>query len=191
MFASWCLVSTYLIWTWVSRLILSSNQSKATLWVLDTCLTVGLRPLMIILLSAFDDHVNYSTEFRYPQRCTPSQPNREDFAFDDQHYSDQNCRAGLEPWFCSGCACLMLCYTTSFFVFDLWWFGEEWNPSRINPKVQEMVFHPCENQPREIISAPVGTVWNWSLFLAHPTYWHERVTSEYAQESSWCWCWVF
>ena len=28
------------------------NQSKATLWVLDTCLIVGLRPLIIILITA-------------------------------------------------------------------------------------------------------------------------------------------
>ena len=26
-----------------------------------------------------------------------------------------------------------------------------------------------------------GTVWNWSLCLAHPTFWHERVTSENAR----------
>ena len=32
-----------------SRLIMSNNQSKATLWVLDTCLIVGLRP-------CFDHH---------------------------------------------------------------------------------------------------------------------------------------
>ena len=34
-------------------------------------------------------------------------------------------------------------------------------------------------------------VWNRSLFLAHPAYWYKRVTSENAQESSWCWFWVF
>ena len=39
------LVSTYLIWIFV-------KQSNATLWVLDTCLIVGLLPLMIILLAA-------------------------------------------------------------------------------------------------------------------------------------------
>ena len=31
-----------------SRIILSNNQSKATLWVPDTCLIVGLRPFIII-----------------------------------------------------------------------------------------------------------------------------------------------
>ena len=31
-----------------SKLILSNNQSDATLWVLDTCLIAGLLPIMII-----------------------------------------------------------------------------------------------------------------------------------------------
>ena len=29
-----------------------NNQSRATLWVLETCLIVGLRPLVIILITA-------------------------------------------------------------------------------------------------------------------------------------------
>ena len=52
MSVSWCLVSMYRIWILESRLILSNNQSKATLWVLDTCLIVGLRPFIIILITA-------------------------------------------------------------------------------------------------------------------------------------------
>ena len=52
MSASWFLVSTYLILIIGSKLILSNNQSRATLWILDTCLTVGLRPLMIIFIAA-------------------------------------------------------------------------------------------------------------------------------------------
>ena len=39
--ACWFLVSTYLIWILGSRLILFNNQSRATLWALDTCLIVG------------------------------------------------------------------------------------------------------------------------------------------------------
>ena len=35
-----------------SRLIRSNNQSRATLWVLETCLIVGLLLLMIILITA-------------------------------------------------------------------------------------------------------------------------------------------
>ena len=44
--------STYLMWIFGSKLILSNNQSSATLWDLDTCLIVGLRPLIIILMTA-------------------------------------------------------------------------------------------------------------------------------------------
>ena len=35
-----------------SKLILSNNQSRATLWVLETCVNVGLLPFMIILITA-------------------------------------------------------------------------------------------------------------------------------------------
>ena len=48
---SWFLVSMYLIWILESKLILSNNQSRATLWVLETCLIVGLLPFMIILVT--------------------------------------------------------------------------------------------------------------------------------------------
>ena len=52
MSASWFLVSMYLIWILGSRFIRSNNQSRATLWVLETCLIVGLLPLIIILITA-------------------------------------------------------------------------------------------------------------------------------------------
>ena len=52
MSASWFLVLMYLIWILVSRLIRSNNQSRATLWVLETCLIVGLLPLIILLITA-------------------------------------------------------------------------------------------------------------------------------------------
>ena len=48
----WCFVSMYRIWILETRLIRPNNQSKATLWVLDTCLIVGLWPLIIILITA-------------------------------------------------------------------------------------------------------------------------------------------
>ena len=48
MSASWWLVSMYRIFLNLeSRLIFSNNKSKATLWVLDTCLMVGLRAFII------------------------------------------------------------------------------------------------------------------------------------------------
>ena len=48
-----CFVSTYLIWFLRSQLIRPNNQSRTTPWVLETCLIVGLRPLTIILITAF------------------------------------------------------------------------------------------------------------------------------------------
>ena len=47
----WFLVSMYRIWIMGSKLILSSNQSRETLWVLDTCHIVGLLPLIIMLIT--------------------------------------------------------------------------------------------------------------------------------------------
>ena len=52
MSASWFLVSMYLICILASKIIRSNNQSSATLWVLETCLIVGLLPFMIILITA-------------------------------------------------------------------------------------------------------------------------------------------
>ena len=51
MSASWFLVSIYLIWILGSKLIRSNIQSRATLWVLETCLIVGLLP--------FDNHLDH------------------------------------------------------------------------------------------------------------------------------------
>ena len=47
MSASW-----FLIWIWCPNWLSSNHQSSATLQVLDTCLIVGLLPLMIILITA-------------------------------------------------------------------------------------------------------------------------------------------
>ena len=55
------LVSMYLIWFLGSKLILSNNQSRATLWVLETCLIVGLLPFMIILITASLSSKMYNT----------------------------------------------------------------------------------------------------------------------------------
>ena len=53
MSASWFLVSVYLIWILVSQWFdRTTNQSRATLWVRETCLIVGLLP--------FHNHFNYS-----------------------------------------------------------------------------------------------------------------------------------
>ena len=48
--SSWFLVSTHLIWISGSKLMMSNIQSSATLWVRDTCLIVGLRLVISILM---------------------------------------------------------------------------------------------------------------------------------------------
>ena len=65
MSASWFLVSMYLIWILGSKLILSKNKWRATLWVLETCLIVGLLPFMIILITASLSSKRYTTKFPF------------------------------------------------------------------------------------------------------------------------------
>ena len=61
MSASWFFVSMYLIWILESKLLRSNNQSRATLWVLETCLIVGLLPFIIILITASLSSNTYNT----------------------------------------------------------------------------------------------------------------------------------
>ena len=77
--ASWFLVSMYLIWMLGPKLILSNNQSRATLWVRETCLVVGLLPFMIILITASLSSKIYNKAFL-----------REEFTFEEknQHFPD-------------------------------------------------------------------------------------------------------
>ena len=125
MFASCCLVSMYLIWILGSRLILSINQSRATLWVLDTCLIVGLCRLVIILIKALLSSKKKEASHRIDKASRSTKHH--------QHYSTQDWCAWLDPQFVFGYACLMWCHATSFLVLDLWvffhWVGEEWKTS--------------------------------------------------------------
>ena len=66
--ASWFLDSTYLIWIFGSKLILSNNQPNATLWVLDTWLIVGLLPLMTIFITASLSSKMYNCD-SFSDRC--------------------------------------------------------------------------------------------------------------------------
>ena len=63
--ASWFLVfASNLIWILGSKMILSINQSRATLWVLD----VGLRPLIIILITASLSSKMYNWDSPWEER---------------------------------------------------------------------------------------------------------------------------
>ena len=70
--------------------------------------------------SAFDDHFNQGfVILKDVQHRTKSRKlcvRRHTV----KHCLDHHCRAGVEPWFCFGCACLMWCYATRFPVLDLW-----------------------------------------------------------------------
>ena len=72
------------------------------------------------------------------------------------------------------------------------WFGTEWHTS-ITKSHRSWARIPSMRKPasREMISASVELCENWSLFLAHPTYWHKCSASENAQNSSWCWLGIF
>ena len=53
----------YLIWIFGPKLIRSNNQSSATVWVLETCLIVGLLPFIIILITASLSSNTYNKSF--------------------------------------------------------------------------------------------------------------------------------
>ena len=116
MSASWCLVSMYRIWILDSRLILSNNQSKATVssWHLSQCGT-----------SAFDSHLNHGFNIL------------------------KDIQLSIGTSMCSA-----------------WWNVINFGQIQIGVERNHLSF--CR------------TVWNRCVFLAHLTYWHERLTSENA-----------
>ena len=125
-------------------------------------------------------------------------PNRENFAFDGKWStslrSKLSCWVGtlVLLWVCMFDVVLRDEFHGTWSLVLLSWFGEEWNTS-ISKSQRSRAGIPTMRKPasREVISASVGLCDTDVLFLAHPTYWHERVTSEYALESTWCWFWVF
>ena len=144
MSASWFLCQC----TWIlgSRLILPNNQSKATLWVRDTCLIVGLLPLIIILITASVSSKIYSIA-----------PNRENFAFDGTQ-STLLFRSKLSWWV----GTLVWLWVWLFHVVlrdkfpctsDLWccWVSFGKNGTLLWPqsKDQELGYRPCVNLHRE------------------------------------------
>ena len=130
-----------------SRPTLSNNQSRATLWVLDTCLIVGLRPFIIILIAASLSSKTYSIALE--PICVTL----------DGTWSDQDWCAWLESVF----ACLVECLPTSFPValLHLWfcWFGLMRNEilQSPNPTQRSRAGIPSMRKPasREITSASV------------------------------------
>ena len=114
MSSSWFLVSMYLIWISGSKLIQSNNQSRATLWVLETCFIVGLLPFMIILITASlsskifniaslrEEFAFEETKSTLPHQCISVLGFSTSFAF--ERSSGQWTR-GSEYWVFAFCKC--------------------------------------------------------------------------------------
>ena len=116
----WCRM--YWLWILESRFILSNNQSKATQWVLDTCLIVGLRPFNINSITASLSSKTYNIALE--PECVPL-----DETWSTLVRSRLVCVVGI-------------CFRMFGWVFAdrfprgsltslvlLVWFGEEWNTS--------------------------------------------------------------
>ena len=165
MSASWFLVSMYLIWILGSKLILSNNQSRATLCVLETCLIVGLLPFIIILINASLSSKTYN-KASWWKNVT--------FEGINQHYPNH--------WSLSEIACVFeLCEVVNELdVYSLTsrpvLFGSDscsQELRRSDPINQVRVYHPKRND--------LWFCWaviNWRLFLTPPADWNKRMTSE-------------
>ena len=163
----------------VSKLILSNNQSRATLWVLKTCLIVGLLPFMIILITASLYSNTYNKAFW-----------REELTFEE--IKSTLSRSSIIPWDCFRFWSVWGATRTSRrFVHGsphswLFWCVFPWSTATIRSH-NSRAGKPSNLSPvsREMISDSVGAVRNWRLFLTHPTYWNKRMASENAQCSTW------
>ena len=147
--ASWGLVSMYRIWILGSRSILSNNQPKATLWVLDTCLTVGLRPFIIILITASLSSKTYNIALG--PECVPF-----DGTWSMLVRSRLVCFVGICCRMFGGMFADKFPHDSLTSLILLVLFGEEWYISitksqRLRARIPSMRKHAS----REIISAPV------------------------------------
>ena len=180
MSASWFWDSTYLIWTFGFRLILSNNQSMATRWVRKTCIIVGLLPLMTIFITAWLSSKMYNCD-SFPERC----------AFEGTWSTFDG------PTFWSN-TCLILCasdFYTSFPCARLGWFWfsvshTQYFNNQIPQVERKKTIHTQTSIQRYDLWF-CGAVRHWRLLLAHPTDRYQCSTSKNAQNSAWCWFWVF
>ena len=109
----------------------------------------------------------------------------------------------LDPGWCSWLEFVSACLTdelpTGFSValVHLWfcWFGLVRNEiTSITKSQKSRAGIPSMRKPESIERLYLSfnrNVWNRCLLLAPPTYWHERLASENAQNSSLCWLRVF
>ena len=149
----------YRIWILGSILVLSNNQSKATLWVLDTSLIVGLLPMIII----------FKSRLHCPQTRTTSQWTEKIWC-SKAHYRYeivQNYRAWLELWF------------NFSFVCSTWRDAKKGFPVLMNPWFYWIGFGKNGTLPWPNSKDPkLGYCPSVGCSLPIQLIWHERVTSE-------------
>ena len=111
----WFLMSTYLIWILESKLIQSNDQSNATRCVLDTCLKVGLLPLIIIFDNCLVILKDVQTGFTIKKSVRSQEP---ELYWKNQHVGHHLLRFGNDLWSYSGhpwdgniWVCITLCRT--------------------------------------------------------------------------------
>ena len=148
MSASWFLVSMYLIWIFGSKLIWSNNQSRTTLWVLETCLIGGLLPFKIILITA---SLSSNTTTKLPDAKVGR------FREQSQHYP--------KHWWLLEIACV--CSTTGLSVLSRTETTRSHKsragiPSNLNPASIEMISDSVE------LHANIHVVIGIRVVLCHP-----------------------
>ena len=172
------LVSTYLIWIFGSKLILPNDQSTATLLVRDTCLIVGLRPSMIILITA-----------PFSSKMQSRAPEREDLTFEERHnrhwITEDHC-GEFESWFGCCCVCQVVCHaaTLTALAVRVPLLGGKKNGTLRQPcpRDQEREIHPFTTCIKSNNFRFCRTVWDRSLFLTHPADENKRVTVKDTQD---------
>ena len=167
--------STYLIWTYGSRLILSNEQSRVTRRVWDTCLIVGLWWSSLSKLHCL-------------RKCTTVILSQRDVRSKEldlcsiHPHSDPTLWVWFRPWHRFPVCMLGLVWEFLGSFPALQW---------LNPKSQAQVNRPYANQH------PRYDLWfwkaakHWRLLLAHPTDRYKCSTTKNAQNAAWCWFWVF
>ena len=146
----------------MSRLIRSNNQSRATLWVLETCPIVGLLPFIIILITASLSSNTYNKASRFA-----------DWTFEGTKSMSFTTSILLWDFWrlwasLSGFPALSETRETFPRTETIRSHSSRaGNPSSLSPVSSEIInFRFC------------WTVRNWCLFLAHPTYWNKCVATE-------------
>ena len=144
-----------------SKLILSNNQSRATLWVLETCLNVRASSLYDHLDHCFIVFKDVQQSFltrRIHVRGNKSTLSRSSI------FPRIFFRAGDVDK--SPCTCSL-------------WFVSPWRTATIRSHKSSAGF-PTNNcvQGNDLLFC--WTVRNWSLFLAHSSYWNKCMTSKNA-----------